>query len=85
MYKYIGTSSFPRRDGSGNLYVVFLAEQQPDGNYRPMTYYSNGRTSVGSFVPVEVYNAVMALKLKIGDDVRPSWGPRGQVEKIEKA
>lgn len=84
MYKWIGSSTYPRRDGSGSVYVIFLAEQQPDGQFRPFSTYSGGRTAVGSFVPVEVYNAAMALKLKLGDDCKPTWGPRGQIESLEK-
>lgn len=85
MYKWIGSSTYQRRDQSGNVYVLHLAEKQPDGQYRPYTVFSNGKTFVGATVPVEVFNAAMALKLKIGDDVRPVWGPRGQVEALDKA
>lgn len=85
MYKWIGCGTYQRRDNTGNTYVIYLAEDLPNGQFRPFTVYSNNRTMVGSFVSVEVYNAALGLKLKIGDDVRPSWGPRGQIEGIEKA
>lgn len=85
MYKFIGSSTYPRRDGNGQIYIIFLAESQPDGQYRPMSYFANGRSTVGSFVPVEVYNAVMSKGFKFGDTVKPTWGPRGQVESLDKA
>lgn len=85
MYKYIGTSTYPRRDGNGQLYIIFLAESQPDGQFRPMSYFSNGRSTVGSFVSVEVYNAVMAKNFKFGDTVNPTWGPRDRIEGLDKA
>lgn len=85
MYKWIGNSAFPRKNGEGKIFVIYLAEQQPDGTFRPLSNYYNGRTSVGSFVAEEVYNAALALKLKFGDDVKPSWGPRAQIALLEKA
>lgn len=85
MYKWIGSSTFPRKDGKGMNYVIYLAEKQPNGEYRPMANFSNGRTFLGSYVPVEVYNEAHKIGVEYGDDVAPSWGPRGQIEGIALA
>lgn len=79
LYKWIGSSTWPRKDGNGAWYVLYLAEKQPDGSYRPMTTFSQRGQSVGSFVDVEVWNAANGLGFAIGDNVLPTFGPRGQI------
>lgn len=85
MYKWIGAVNFPRRDGSGQCYVLHIAELQPDGQYRAYSTQSNGRSMTGCFVPVEVYNHAMALNLKCGDNIKVTWGPHNRIDEVAKA
>lgn len=79
LYKWIGSSTFPGTDGSA-INLVYLAEKQPDGIYRPCTRRNRQGVSVPGFlVSVEVYNASMQAGFKIGDDVDPEFGANSRL------
>lgn len=84
LYKYIGSSSFKASDGS-SINIIYLAEQQPDGQYRPCTRRSsNGANVPGSLVSVDLYNGIMAKNFKIGEDVKPEFGSNGRLLGIDR-
>lgn len=85
LYRFVGTSTFPRKDGNGAWYILFLDEKQPDGQYRPMMTYSRGNRTAGVFIDLEVYNAVTAAGFKYGEPVLPMFGPNNRILAVTKA
>lgn len=80
-YKWVGSSTFPSQSqDQTSIYLIYLAERQPDGIYRPCTRRKrDGSTGVGFLVSKEVYDSAMAEKFAFGSDVLPEFGANGRI------
>lgn len=84
LYRWVGSSTFPRKSGEGSWYIIYLDEKQPNGQYRPMMNYSGGRQMAGVFVDEVVYHAAQAAGFEYGECVLPTFGPNSRILAIQK-